>query len=83
MSEVNISFKDLVDYIREKDFEIDTLRFSNRELSHERDKYKSVLDEIREYCNKYGSITPQEQDILQILDKVKEHERGTTESSKS
>ena len=32
----------------------------------------NVLDEIREYCNEYGAITPQEQDILQILDKVKE-----------
>ena len=34
------------------------------------DKYKSVLDEIREYCNLYTRLSAK--DLLQILDKVKE-----------
>lgn len=49
-----------------------TLNHRIKRREQQRDKYKSVLDEIREYCNKYGANTPQEQDILQILDKVKE-----------
>lgn len=62
------------------------------------DKYKSVLDEIREYIIKRTKtidingiekqldefdILASPKTILQILDKVKENERGTTESNKS
>ena len=61
------------------------------------EQYKSILDEIREYIEdnilrfsyidelkSYHNATTEDVDnILEILDKVKENERGTTESNKS
>ena len=43
--------------------------------------YQSVLDEIREYIENHIIATETEECILQILDKVKENERGTTKAS--
>ena len=43
------------------------------DIEQERIKYKSVLDEIREYCMKgYPYVENASHDILKILDKVKE-----------
>ena len=40
MKEINISFKEIVDYIRDKDFEIESWRYKHLKEFKEKQKYK-------------------------------------------
>lgn len=87
LKEEKISYDDLINsrlgYVI-----LTTLEKENIRLSEQVYLYKSVLDEIREYIKEreprvriYGQATFNIDDLLQILDKVKENERGTTKAS--
>lgn len=54
MNEINISFKELVDYIRDKDFEIEKLTYNNRKLCSEINEFRNREKAISEYLHERG-----------------------------
>lgn len=72
MNTYNISFKELIDYIRDKDYEIQTLQYNIHKLREENERLKSIIKEAREYIESVLSQKGTEYyriQLLEILDK--------------
>lgn len=70
--EININFKELVDYIRDKDFEIGKLTYNNRCLKEEVNELREKERLISNYLNEIGITLVLEKNKVYALDKVKE-----------
>lgn len=51
MEKINISFNGIIDYIRDKDFKIESLRCKNLKVMKEKQRYKEKLNKIYSYLN--------------------------------
>lgn len=54
MKEINISFKELIDYVRDKDFEIYQLKSIEKRLRHENNLLKEEKSLITNYLLEKG-----------------------------
>lgn len=52
MNEINISFKEIIDYIRDKDFEIESWRCKHLKALRKKQRYEEKLNKIYSYLNK-------------------------------
>lgn len=61
MKDINISFKEIIDYIRDKDFEIESWRCKHLKEVKEKQMYKEKLNKIHSYLikrlNEYNNST--------------------------
>lgn len=76
MNTYNISFKELIDYIRDKDYEISTLLCRIRELENKKEEHMKRLSNLSRILNKaidfigeFDSYIPEDDvdDLLLIL----------------
>lgn len=51
MEKINISFNGIIDYIRDKDFEIESWRCKHLKVMKEKQRYKEKLNKIYSYLN--------------------------------
>lgn len=69
----NISFKELVDYIRDKDFEITKLKYNNNELNKEVKELRERESVIGEYLREKGITIAIERNRVFELEKEGEN----------
>ena len=54
MKEINISFKELIDYLRDKDFQIEKLTFNLKEARHELQQLREEQYLVSNWLNDHG-----------------------------
>lgn len=69
MKEINISFKELIDYIKDKDFEIMKLKCNLAEVTKEKRKLEEEKKLVIEALNKRGLCIIIEAQTMYVIEK--------------
>lgn len=73
MNEINISFKELIDYIRDKDMEIYNERYQKEKIKKDMLRYRTTLDRIYEILKSFEYYIPDDtkEEILDIIERCR------------
>lgn len=72
-NEINISFKELIDYIRDKDMEIYNDKFHIEKIKKDMLRYRNTLDRIYEILKSFEYYIPDDtkEEILDIIERCR------------
>ena len=75
MNEINISFKELIDYLRDKDFQIEKLTFNLNEAKHELQQLRKEQYLVSNWLNDHGiNLAIERNKVIQLEKEGKNNE---------